>query len=78
MAKAQPDPSVPAWSKVAHYANQLFDALEALKEAGGSSRAAEASGWKPKAYADAAALTATRDALDAEIGRLEAMRRRGR
>ncbi len=71
-----PDPSTSAWSKVQGRATQLFEALDELDEAGGTSKAAAVGRWSPEAMDRAiGSLLAAREGLDAEIARLESRRR---
>jgi hypothetical protein len=69
------DPATVAWGKAHQYADKLFDALEALDEAGGIVAAAKLGGWSPKARKRAeASLAAARDAIDRQLLRLRGRR----
>ena len=73
---AVPDPSTVAWNKVQGYAEKLFQAIDDLDELGGSTRAATVGRWSVPAMDRAlGSLRAAREALDAEIARLESRRR---
>ena len=63
-----PDPSTAAWSRAQQYLDRLFDALDALEEAGGLTRAAEVGGWRASPLAKATrSIEAARDALDDQL-----------
>jgi hypothetical protein len=60
-----------AWGKAHQYADKLFDALEALDEAGGIRAVEEDSRWSLKAKKRAeASLVAARDAIERQLARL--------
>ncbi len=66
-----------AWQRAAGHLDKLFAALDALDEAGGIARASAEGGWTPKALDRAASsLLAAREAIDDQLARVEAIRRR--
>jgi hypothetical protein len=66
-------PSTVAWSKAHTAADRLFDALEALEEAGGIGAAAEAGCWTPKARKKAeSSLVAAKEAVERALKQLRA------
>jgi hypothetical protein len=73
---ATPDPSTVAWGKASQYCDKLFDALEALEEAGGIVAAADRAGWSPKARKRAeTSLLAARQAIDRQLAALKGKQR---
>lgn len=72
MIPTGPDPASVAWNRVFQHSNSLFDALEALDEVGGTTRAAAIDGWGGKRQEKAlATMLATHEALGREIARLD-------
>jgi hypothetical protein len=73
---ATPDPATVAWGKASQHCDKLFEALEALEEAGGIVAAADRAGWTPGARKRAeASLTAAREAIDRQLATLKEKRR---
>ena len=68
-----PDPAATAWARVRQYSESLFDALEALDEAGGFAAAEKAMSWSPKARIRAVdSLKQIKLALDRQLGAIKA------